>query len=104
MGVALEIIIMPLLLITAIVVLTVIADVHVGVVLGGVMVLAILYLVVVGLLKQEHAEDVKSPAPGEEEPPAEPVNAPDVAAEPEGTTAIATGTERPETEHRSPGL
>lgn len=104
MGVALELVIIPLLLLTAIVVLIGLADIHVGVVVAGVVFLAILYLVVVNLLKQEQAEEVKSPAPGEEELPAEPVHAPDDAVEREEIAATVAGPERPETEHRSPGL
>jgi flagellar biosynthesis component FlhA len=67
MGAALEILIVPLLVVTAVVILTVLADLHVAVVLAGAVFLGILYFVFIGLLKQEHQEDLAAPASGEEE-------------------------------------
>jgi Ca2+/Na+ antiporter len=70
MGVALEIVIIPVLLITAVVLVTLLSDLHVAAVLAGGVFLGILYFVVVMLLKEEREQDVESDMRDEEEAPA----------------------------------
>lgn len=67
MGAALEILIVPLLLLTVIVLLTVLSELHVGVILAGAVFLAILYFVIIRLLKAEHDEELQAPVPGEQD-------------------------------------
>jgi hypothetical protein len=103
MGVALEIVIIPLLVVTAIVVATVLTDLHFGAILAGAVFLAILYFVVVKLLKEEHDMDATAPAPEEDEPSPAPPEGPADSEERADTTADGLVAQVPGTEHRSPG-
>ena len=96
MGAALEIVIIPVLLLTGIVLFTVLSDLHFGVILAGAVFLGILYAVVVGLLKLEHDEDVEAPAPGEENAQPEPLADVETARDQAGPADDPT-------EHRSSG-